>query len=117
MVTVTVHPWMNCHVTLKQYEALAKESPEEYKYIPYIKYESGAAGMENAIMLGDAKRRILEKPEMYAAFAPELDTVYARLYAAARLGAELSARKNVLAVTLQNEGYAMEDRRGFRNLF
>ena len=37
---------MNCHVTLKQYEALAKESPEEYKYIPYIKYESGAAGME-----------------------------------------------------------------------
>ena len=82
MVTVTVHPWMNCHVTLKQYEALAKE-----------------------------------RPEMYAAFAPELDTVYARLYAAARLGAELSARKNVLAVTLQNEGYAMEDRRGFRNLF
>lgn len=89
--------------TLKRYQDLVKENPDHYKDIPYIKYESGATGMENAIMLGDAKAKLLKNPKLYAAFGPEMDNIYARLYATARLSAELSARKRVLHNTLYDD--------------
>lgn len=89
--------------TLKRYNANVKADPEMYKDIPFIKYESGAMGMENGIMLGDVKRMLLKNPRLYTAFGPEMDNIYAKLYASARLSAELAARKRALRDTMRQD--------------
>ncbi|MBQ9609384.1 MAG: hypothetical protein IJV15_08080 [Lachnospiraceae bacterium] len=85
----------------KNVENYNKTENEEKNKVPVIPYASmSAANLDDTVLidLQYIKQRInSEKGSyMYMNFGPEIDLIYGKMYAAARLQAELSARKKAI---------------------
>lgn len=92
----------------KSYNRQVKPEDE----IAKIPYETGATGFEGGIAIGAIRKKISENPAMYLYYGPEIDHLYARLYASVRLSSELQARKNALKKELDIDEQKKTDANG-----
>lgn len=99
----------------EELDKIKKKSEDEFKAeskndkdLVHVPYDIRANGLGPSIMLGNVKKKIVSHAGFYPQFAPEVNKLYAKMYATSRLEAELFARQRAIKARLYEDKVSTE---------